>query len=604
MQTDVTRSLPSALELLDEPLRSFLNPFEPVIERLFSFDQLRQLIETARNAGEDAIATFLARLGITVRIDPDELRRIPAHGPVVAVANHPFGMLEGAILADALAKVRPDSKVLANSLLSAIPELRERCIFINPFGQRSAAAANAAALRECLAWLRRGGMIVTFPAGEVAHMDWKHGVLADPVWHPPIARLAQIAGATALPIFFTGANSAMFQIVGAVHPRLRTASLPRELLNKRGQTIDVRIGQAIGSATLRSFSDAREAIEYLRCRTYALDRGCTTRGAVISFPARFGSPRKSEPVAAAVPQGELAADVARLPSSGRLCEMGDLTAYVGTARELPNVLREIGRLREATFRKVGEGAGKRIDLDRFDRYYLHLFLWNAKRSEIVGAYRLGVTPDILPRMGVGGLYSSTLFHFRKKLFDRIGPAIELGRSFIRAEYQKQYAPLLLLWKGISRYVARRPECARLFGGVSVSSDYHPFSRDLIVKFLEVRRAEELASMVAPRRAYRSSERVFRRTGLVPRAPAGIDELSDLIAGIENDGKGVPILIKQYLKNGGRVLGFNVDRSFSNVLDALILVDLRDSPLPLLERYMGKQGADAFCRWHAFRQGAA
>ena len=599
MQTQMACDLPSVSGLLDEPLRSILGPIEPAIRRLLSFDRLRTVFDAARCTGEsdDPIASLLALLNITVDMDPAELQRIPSSGPVVAVANHPFGLLEGAILAHVLPRVRPDVRILANSMLSAIPELREKCIFIDPFGRAGLAAANARALRECLAWLRRGGMIVAFPAGEVAHLNWKDGVLADPQWSPAIARLAQLAGAAALPVYFKGANSVLFQVAGALHPRLRTASLPREFLNKRGRAVALSIGQPISPATLQSFPDAREAIEYLRCRTYLLHPAGGPASAVAPI-------RNLRPVVEAIPRHTLRAEIERLPPGRRLCEAGDLAVFLGTADELPHVTREIGRLREIAFRQAGEGTGKAVDLDEFDRHYLHLFSWNREAGEIAGAYRLGPTPDILPRYGTRGLYTSTLFRFRKELFDRIGPAIELGRSFIRPEYQKQYAPLLLLWKGIGRYVASRPECATLFGGVSISNDYHPVSRHLIVKFLEAHRTEDLARMVAPRCAYQPAERLFRRIGTVHRAPAGIEDLSTLVAGLERDGKGVPILIKQYMKTGGRLLGFNVDRRFLNTLDALILVDLRNAPPALLDRYFGKAGAAAFSAWHAINRGAA
>jgi putative hemolysin len=196
------------------------------------------------------------------------------------------------------------------------------------------------------------------------------------------------------------------------------------------------------------------------------------------------------------------------------------------------------------------------------------------------------------------MYTSTLFRYRRDLFDRIGPALELGRSFIRPEYQRQYAPLLMLWRGIGQYVARRPECATLFGGVSISQRYNAVSRHLMVKFLEAQRAAELAPFVRPRRPYRPEERLIQRIGGLPRVPAGLEELSALIADLESDGKGVPILIKQYLKTGGRLLACNMDRGFSNVLDALILVDLRRAPAAIRERYLGKSGAEAFNLWHA------
>jgi putative hemolysin len=278
----------------------------------------------------------------------------------------------------------------------------------------------------------------------------------------------------------------------------------------------------------------------------------------------------------------LAHDVASLPVERKLAESGGLAVWIGSSAELPNVLREIGRLREIAFRGAGEGTGRAFDLDRFDNHYLHLFLWNAATREVAGAYRLGPTPDILPKRGVRGLYTSTLFHYRQELFDTLGPAIELGRSFVRPEYQKQYAPLLLLWKGIGRYVASRPECATLFGGVSISAGYHSDSRHLIVRFLETHRAGQLARWVAPRNPYRP------RNGAPNSAPASLDQLSTVIADIEPDGKGVPILVKQYLKSGGKVLGFNVDRQFSDTLDALMMVDMRNATPALQERYLGKR----------------
>ena len=284
-------------------------------------------------------------------------------------------------------------------------------------------SANAAALRECLQWLRGGGLLLAFPAGEVAHLDFLGGAFADPPWNAPPARIAQVAGAAAVPLFFHGGNSIAFQLAGTIHPRLRTASLPRELLNKRGRAIRIRIGRPVNAATLRSFDSPREAIDYLRCRTYLL--------ASAWQPARLFRPRKPAPVTAPRAADSIAAEMGNLPPQRKLCELGELAVYYGTAGELPLTVHEVGRLREIAYRQVGEGTGRSVDLDRFDRYYLHLVLWNEHTREVAGAYRLGPTPDILPYRGIGGLYTSTLFRYRKELFARIGPAVELGRSFIR-----------------------------------------------------------------------------------------------------------------------------------------------------------------------------
>jgi putative hemolysin len=559
---------------------------DTALRSVFALDRLLELFDAARTQRDgDPIANLLALLDVTCECDPEELERIPRQGPLLIAANHPFGLLEGAILAAELPKVRPDIRILTNSLLAPVPELRERCIFVDPFGSAESVPANASALRQCCNWLGKGGALVAFPAGEVSHRN------GDPQWNPAAVRIARQFGAAVTPIFFEGSNSFVFHLAGALHPKLRTASLPLELLNKRGRNVRVRIGRPVSHATLSNFTDSHEATGYIRCRTYLL-------GQPGKVQVRTLLRQTMAPIVSPSPKMLVAQEIERLPVEARLSESEDFTVFLANEQQCPLVIREIGRLRELAFRGAGEGTGRSVDLDRFDRYYLHLVLWNHQAGEVAGAYRLGPTPDILPRHGIGGMYTSTLFRYRRDLFDRIGPALELGRSFIRPEYQKQYAPLLLLWKGIGKYVARRPECATLFGGVSISQRYNAVSRHLMVKFLEAQRACELAELVRPRRPYRPEERLIRKIGDLPRVPAGVEELSALIADLESDGKGIPILIKQYLKTGGRLLACNVDRGFSNVLDALILVDLRRAPAAIRERYLGKSGAHAFDAWHS------
>jgi putative hemolysin len=262
------------------------------------------------------------------------------------------------------------------------------------------------------------------------------------------------------------------------------------------------------------------------------------------------------------------------------------------------VIREVGRLRELTFRRAGEGTGKGIDLDRFDRYYTHLVLWNKLQREVVGSYRLGLTTEILPHFGIRGLYTNTLFRYQSKFFKSIGPAIELGRSFVRPEYQKQYAPLLALWKGLARYVGLHPRFAVLFGAVSISARYNRFSRELIFRFFQGRSEQHgLTSLIAPRRPFHPRPVLPAIGNGFCRSIRNLDHLADPIADIESDGKGIPILIKHYSKLGGRMLSFNLDREFSNVLDGLVLVDLRRSDPALLGRYMGGGELTSFRKYH-------
>jgi len=258
------------------------------------------------------------------------------------------------------------------------------------------------------------------------------------------------------------------------------------------------------------------------------------------------------------------------------------------------VLREVGRLREITFRAAGEGTGKPLDLDEFDNYYLHLFVWHTRKQELVGAYRLARTDAVRRQHGAGGLYTATLFRFGDPFLERLGPALELGRSFIRQEYQKGFAPLLLLWKGIGTFVARNPRYKILFGPVSISNQYQALSRELMISFLEkYTMLRDWSGLVRNRRGLRER---WLKGPLRPALPAtgfDVEDLSALVGDIEQKPAGVPVLLRQYLRLGGKLLGFNVDPKFADALDGLILVDLTKTEPKLLERYLGKNEATTF-----------
>jgi putative hemolysin len=263
--------------------------------------------------------------------------------------------------------------------------------------------------------------------------------------------------------------------------------------------------------------------------------------------------------------------------------------YCALAAETPAVVREIGRLREVAFRAVGEGTGRAADLDTFDRHFWHLFLWDEARHRIAGAYRLGPTDTIASGIGLRGLYTRTLFRFGRRLLRQMGPALDLGRSFVAPGYQKEFSALLLLWQGIGRFVARHPRYRRLFGAVSVSAAYGEASRDLIADVLSHPSLRSpLARFTTARRPYES------RTGGGPSRLAGYPEAAHgLIADLEPDGKGVPVLLRQYLKLQARVLSLSVDPAFSHALDALVVVDLDELDEATLGRYLGADGARTF-----------
>jgi putative hemolysin len=509
------------------------------------------------------------------------------------VANHPFGIVEGLILTALFGSLRQDARILANSMIAGIPELRSQLILVNPFETSTARRQNIAPLRTTLEWLSQGGLLTIFPGGEVASLDWKEHCVTDPPWKTTAARLALAAGCPVLPVFFPGANSISFHIAGTVHPALRTLSLAVEFQKLSGKTVGVRIGKPISAGTLSQCADADEATAYLRSHTFLLAKR--------TEPPRPNQAEYHKPVAPVALAGSerlLAEEVAALPSSFELASNSEFAVYLAPASAIPRLLFEIGRCREIAFRAAGEGTGGELDLDRFDSFYQHLFLWNKTAGRLAGAYRIAVTSDVLPRFGIGGLYTSTLFRFRPEFFERVGPAIELGRSFVLPEYQKNYASLLLLWKGIMRAVQRRPEAPVLFGAVSISSQYQAASQSLMVNYLSARASHELASMVRPRKRFQHAAARDPQLKRVATLAADIEDLSLSIADLEHDEKGVPVLLRQYLKAGGKLLAFNLDPKFADVLDALIIADLRSAPFNLLERCMGRSEAREFAQFHS------
>jgi len=587
-----------------EPVRpevlSRVVEFPGLAGKLAPVAKVRDLYRRVQRAPEGfRLENLLAEMRVGLRVDATDQARIPASGAVVVVANHPYGVLDGAVLTVLLTRVRADVKVLTNYVLGDVPELQRHCIFVDPFQADRSMESNRRALREALAWLQQGGMLAIFPAGEVSHWQMPAAQIADPAWNDTSVRLIRKTGATALPVYFCGHNSMGFQVLGMIHPKLRTAFLLQEFLQQEGKTLEVRVGSGIPAKAVAGIEDDREAIEYLRSRTYLLARRSKPD---TSWPMALRSRltlKIQEPVAAEIGAERLAEEVERLPEERRLAESGDLAVYFGSAREIPQLVQEVGRLREVTFRGAGEGTGKSRDLDGFDEYYGHVVLWNRAKRELVGAYRAGNTAEILAERGIEGLYTSTLFRYDEEIFRKLGPALELGRSFVRPEYQRQYAPLLLLWKGIARLVAMRPEIPVLFGAVSISNDYSEASREMIYRFFEARmQSDELAGMIEPRRPFRPG--LLRRWDCRGMCSAlrDLDELSQPITDVEADGKGLPILLRQYAKIGGKMLGFNVDRKFSNVLDGLVVVDLRRTEPAVLERYMGREGAARFRQVHA------
>ncbi len=573
------------------------------IERVLYLKRISSLYSKVSGSlsGRDFLEQALEILRIEKCISPGDMERIPTEGPAVLVSNHPYGIVDPMVILSTVLSVRPDVKVMGNQLLSRIQELRDILIPVNPFGGNLATRDNTQAVRRCLRILREGQMLCMFPSGTVSHLYVRPGPprIMDPPWNPMAARLACKTGALTVPAYVAGRNSLLFQMAGLIHPMLRTALLPRETLNKLGVSIQVRIGCPVSADRLQRIPDDEERIGLLRSRTYLLAE--ERKNIQRSFPGRSRTPRLMSLTRPQAPE-RLAREMRALPAEQILAQNETFLVLRAEAGQIPTMLEEIARLREHTFRQEGGGTGKSMDMDRFDLHYQQLILWNREKQEVAGGYRMGLSQQILPVFGPRGFYTSTLFHYDRRFLDRIGPAIELGRSFVREEYQKNYQPLFLLWKGIARFVSLNPEYRHLFGPVSITRAYQGRSLQIMVAFLkENGKFTDLARLVRPRRPFMQRGLKSLEVLSAVKTLQHIRDLSDLISEIEEDRKGVPVLIRQYMRLGGEVLGFNVDPDFSDALDALILVDLGRTQQRTLARYMGKEASEAFLQTHTARE---
>ncbi|WP_421901049.1 lysophospholipid acyltransferase family protein [Maridesulfovibrio sp.] len=544
---------------------------------------------------EDFVSKALNLLGVNVELDSQELKRIPKSGPSVVVANHPFGVVEGLILMQMLKAVRPDVKIMANFMLGLIPEMKEHLISVDPFGRKDSHLGNISGLKEAVKWVKSGGMLAVFPAGEVASLNIKGAKVEDPVWSPTVGGIIKRTGASATPVFFNGRNSFLFQAAGMVHPALRTVLLPRENLKKKAGPVEFAVGNTVSGERLVSFESKQELMEYLRFRTYSLrSRFKKKKMALPAFK------KKEKPISDQTAQRRIITELTMIGPESILVENNEFAVHEVHAANCPFVLHEIGRLREKTFRQVGEGTGQAVDVDRFDNTFIHLVLWHKESKEIAGAYRIARADEQIERFGLNGVYSHSFFRFDPKFFDKVSPALELGRSFIRPSFQKNFYSLMMLWKGIAAYLARNQQYRYLFGCVSISNDYKKISRELIAdSLMRYNGRSDLAELISPARPLK-----FKKLKAWQKALPGVSftddsDLEKVVQDIEG-GAGIPVLLRHYLKIGGRLAGFNVDPDFGNALDGLIVVDLFETSERSLFKFMGKDQGREYLDYHRSR----
>ncbi len=553
------------------------------LEKITGVDGLRKIYHAAQDSkcGENFYEKILTAMGVHIQTNRRELLRIPRKGACIVVANHPFGCVEGIAMAHVLLSLRDDVKIMANGLLSMIPEFHESMYFVNPFGGSSSRLANAKSMKQSLQGLNSGGMLLVFPAGEVSSLSLKTMSITDKEWSTSVTKLAVKTKATVIPAFIHGNNSTLFYAAGIVHSRLRTAMLVNEFLKRKNYEVHVTFGRGIQTQTFAKRS-IEELTSLFRYRTYILAHKKCEDMSETEYRLSSGAE-----IAEAIDKCVLSMEIKSIPHKS-LCMQGDYEIYYAISDEIPNIMLEIGRLREISFRLAGEGTGQKNDIDIYDTYYTHLFVWNKEKQEIVGAYRIGRVDEIMKKQGIRGLYSSCLFQYDKDFLSYIPNSLEMGRSFVHPEYQRSYLPMLLLWKGIAAFIAQNPHYHYLFGPVSISGQFSSLSLSLMVETLQKHYGNaKYGDIVQPKDEGELTNIIAKNKKVVKSCDIrSIDELNDIVSDIESDGKGVPTLIRHYLKLGGRIAAFSIDKEFNNCCDGLIVVDLLSTEKGVLAKYMG------------------
>lgn len=539
---------------------------------------------------------MLRRYNTTYDVSENELNSIPKEGPFMLVSNHPFGAIEGIILYDAVAKIRPDFKIMANFILSYIPNLKDVFFAVNPFENNPEWRGSVGGVKASMQQLAEGHGLGVFPSGEVARYHG-HSYPEDPEWSPQIAKIIQKTKVPVIPVYFDGNNSRKFYFWAKIYSLFATIRLVKEMLNKRNKKIIMKIGKPILPAEVAQYETPQALAAYLKNRSYALQANIT------NDIKRYRT-RVSDPIDPPFRPSLLARELSAIRAKSLLFTTAGFECYLADYDKIPHVICEIGRRREEAFRAVGEGTGKSIDTDSFDTYYKHLILWDTREQTIAGGYRLGIGDEIYEKYGARGFYVDTLFNIDQKFEPYLKETIELGRSFVSVDYQKDILPLMLLLKGLMETVMRYPKMNYFIGPVSISSWYPKFYQSLMVYYVTTKHTNvEMAKLFRPKTPFVPNFNKCDIHVLMEKNMDSVDKFDRYLMKLSNGDYRMPTLFKKYLKINSKFLCFNVDPDFNDTLDGLLLLKFADYPKDELEmmlkdyspedkvRYLNRFGKD-------------
>ncbi len=542
--------------------------------------------------GLDFMNALLEEYEIKFEIPEEDLKRIPKTGPFITISNHPLGGIDGILLLKLVLEYRPDFKIIANFLLQRIAPMKPYIMPVNPFEDKKGVQSSIGGFKASLQHLKNGMPLGIFPAGEVS--TYKDGkLIVDKPWEEAAMKLAKHANVPIVPIYFHAKNSQTFYRLAKMSDTFRTAKLPSEVLTQKDRLIKVRIGKSISVKDQSEHESLENFTNFIRRKTYMLANPFQKKNLFEKLPKNLKFPKPPKKIVKPVPVLVIEKEIEALERKDkRLLRSKNYEVYLAPASSIPNIIQEIGRLREITFREIGEGTNKAIDLDKFDAYYHHMFLWDKAEKQIAGAYRMGMGSEIFPKYGINGFYLQELFRFEQELYPMMSKSIEMGRAFIIKKYQQRPMPLFLLWKGIVHTTLRFPEHRYLIGGVSISDKFSEFSKSLMIEFMKSNYYDPyVAQYIKPKKEYKVKLKDADKDFIFDETAADLNKFDKIIDEIEPGSLRIPVLIKKYIKQNAKVVAFNVDPLFNNAIDGLMYIRIADLPestvKPVMEEFQAE-----------------
>ncbi len=543
-------------------------------------------------SGTDFLDAIIEHYQINFEIPEEDFRRLPKSGAYITISNHPLGGIDGVLLLKLLLQHRQDFKIMANFLLNRIEPMSPYILPVNPFESRKDVRSSLAGFKNAMLHIKKGHPLGIFPAGEVStYRDGK--LIVDKPWEETALKLIKKAEVPVVPIYFHAKNSRLFYRLSRISDVFRTAKLPSEVTTQKNRIIKVRIGKPISVEVQKEQKTLSDFTDLLRKKTYILSNAYEKERLIDKVPTTLKIPKTPKKIATPISRELIQNDIEQLRKKGcRLLQSKSYEVFFATADDMPSILQEIGRQREVTFRAIGEGTNNAIDLDEFDNYYHHLFLWDDTDKAIVGAYRMGMGAEIFEKYGIDGFYVQDLFRLEPELYGMMKQTIEMGRAYIVKDYQQKPMPLFLLWKGIVHTTLRHPEYKYLIGGVSISNQFSNFSKSLMIEFMKSHYWDPyVAQYIRPKKEFKVKLKDADKEFVFDATEADLNKFDKIIDEVEPGSLRLPVLIKKYIKQNARVVAFNVDPLFNNSVDGLMYIKIADLPestvKPVMEEFQAE-----------------